>query len=261
MIEALRLHWLRDGELPFYDTEAPFFHSLSLCGRDPQASWWERIWCPRRRIFLPLGLDISYVQLEANLRSWLQKLADSPQNGILIFTLRMATEIEPHGLWLCAGIGYVVEDFGEYDIPLEGTAPEDMILQFCRTDPQDWAAVPMFRRLYEQRLAYQISQERAIAVSKKLLETFLSSEQRAELATLSAFHVQGQDGRTYCIRNSSAHNVDLIENGSPKIRYCIVIDAPVPVYDLMLGQKLLLEQDLERFFRLANQTILAVPPG
>jgi hypothetical protein len=55
--------------------------------------------------------------------------------------------------------------------------------------------------------------------------------------------------------------VDLIENGEPTRRYCIISKESMPIYDQMLGQKLLLEKNVGEFLRLANFTDRAPTQG
>jgi hypothetical protein len=67
-----------------------------------------------------------------------------------------------------------------------------------------------------------------------------------------AFTLQGRDGRTYRITEGSTANVQLIENGLATHSFCVVDkDRRLPVYDLMLAQKLLLESNPEGFHKIA----------
>lgn len=100
---------------------------------------------------------------------------------------------------------------------------------------------------------------RAEARSRALLHSFLSKEQRWELRASDAFRVRGQDGRSYFITKGVGGNVRLLEDGAPIYHLCVVpgrsgvevFDA-IPVYDLMLAQKVLIENDISTFLRTAR---------
>jgi hypothetical protein len=67
-----------------------------------------------------------------------------------------------------------------------------------------------------------------------------------------AFTIVGRDGRTYRITEGSTSNVQLIENGEATHSLCVVAEGlSLPVYDLMLAQKLMLETAPEDFHKLA----------
>lgn len=88
--------------------------------------------------------------------------------------------------------------------------------------------------------------------AKALLHSQLSREQRWQLRAEKAFSVVGRDGRTYLITEGSTSNVRLIENGVATRSFCVVAQGlALPVYDLMLAQKLLLEAAPEDFHKLA----------
>lgn len=103
-------------------------------------------------------------------------------------------------------------------------------------------------------------QRRADRKAKALLHRHLTKEQRWQLRGTKAFDVTGQDGRSYLVTEGSCNNVRLIENGRPILSLCIVPDytlpeygvRPLPVYDLMLAQKVLLESNIELFLRTAR---------
>lgn len=93
---------------------------------------------------------------------------------------------------------------------------------------------------------------RADARAKALLHRALSREQRWELRATKAFTVQGKDDKTYLITEGSTSNVKLLENGVQTHSLCVVAKGTaLPVHDLMLAQKLLLEHNPEAFWGLA----------
>lgn len=88
--------------------------------------------------------------------------------------------------------------------------------------------------------------------AKALLHSQLTREQRWQLRAEKAFTVVGQDGQTYLITEGSSSNVRLLENGEATLSFCIIAkDLWLPVYDLMLAQKLMLEASPEEFHKLA----------
>lgn len=111
---------------------------------------------------------------------------------------------------------------------------------------------------YRKR-SYKRWQEEAHKKALALLCRWLSPEQRAEMEAHGHFHVQGGDGHLYLVQNGFGHNVFRIEDGQRTVRYCLVSkDARIPVYDLMLIQKLLLELDPETFLKTANKSRIPV---
>lgn len=98
---------------------------------------------------------------------------------------------------------------------------------------------------------------RANARAKTLLHKHLTKPQRWELRASKAFTVTGEDGRTYHVTEGTAGNVYLLEDGIPTYRFCIVPDhtlTSLPVYDLMLAQKVLLESNIRMFLGTACTT-------
>jgi len=94
--------------------------------------------------------------------------------------------------------------------------------------------------------------ERSEKRAKALLHRFLSKEQRWALRAGGSFPVVGQDGRTYTIAKGNANNIRVEYDGAP-LTLCVHFeDWGIPVYDLMLAQKVLLENDLPRLLRTAN---------
>jgi hypothetical protein len=86
--------------------------------------------------------------------------------------------------------------------------------------------------------------------SKALLHQLLTREQRWSLRGRGSFLVTAQDGRTYEV--TKAHGVRLIVDGRPHTSYCIHPAGDLPVYDVMVAQKLLLEADVGHFLAVAN---------
>lgn len=95
---------------------------------------------------------------------------------------------------------------------------------------------------------------RANGKAKALLHRFLSPLQRLELRKTKGFTLTGQDGRTYLVTEGSAGNVRILEGTEPTHMLCVVADykTRLPIYDLMLAQKVLLENDIQFFLRTAR---------
>ena len=89
----------------------------------------------------------------------------------------------------------------------------------------------------------------------KLLKSNLSRFQRNELKHLREFHVVSKDGKKFRLEYASHANVVLEKDGLDVARYCLIC-YEIPVSDLLLAQKLLLETNPERFYNSANVTLI-----
>lgn len=86
------------------------------------------------------------------------------------------------------------------------------------------------------------------ARAKAMLWSYLNHQQREQLFLLNYFCVQGsRSKKVYRITNAGTGNV-IREDGNT---YCLVPDSPVPQWDQLLAQKLMLEDDERRFLKLA----------
>jgi hypothetical protein len=94
--------------------------------------------------------------------------------------------------------------------------------------------------------------------ARTLLHRHLTRVQILELKHNREFTMEGADGKTYRITEGTCNNVRLIEDGRPTKSLCIVFKdhAPLPMYDLMLVQKFLLESNPQMFYEIANVTVL-----
>jgi len=105
----------------------------------------------------------------------------------------------------------------------------------------------------KRKRAYRKANGRARA----LLHKHLTKKQRWELRATKAFTVIGQDGRIYQVTEGSASNVFMLEDGEPIYRFCVVPKVTsLPMYDLMLAQKVLLENNIQLFLNTAVVTNL-----
>jgi len=91
---------------------------------------------------------------------------------------------------------------------------------------------------------------RADARARELLLRMLSPDQRAHYESHGSFMVDVPGRGTFCILPRTAFNVVQVRSGDA---YCCICEAPVPLPDLMLAQKLMLELEPECFFSIANR--------
>jgi hypothetical protein len=89
--------------------------------------------------------------------------------------------------------------------------------------------------------------------AKALLYKYLTREQKWELRATDSFIIIGQDGKRYRISKNECQNVFMMDGDRDKYRLCVVPKGTwIPVYDLMLIQKFMIELDIETFWSLAN---------
>jgi hypothetical protein len=94
--------------------------------------------------------------------------------------------------------------------------------------------------------------------AKKLLHSHLDPEQRRELKRKGHFHVYGSKGNLYRIAARYPYNVRLAgEAKRSRMFFCLEPDDPeIPLEDVLLAQKLMLESDEGEFLRLANMAYI-----
>jgi hypothetical protein len=86
--------------------------------------------------------------------------------------------------------------------------------------------------------------------ARRLLSRMLDATQKRELQQHGCFTVKVPGRGMFCILPRSTFNVLSLETGAA---YCCNIEAFVPISDLMLAQKLLLENDPDHLFSVANR--------
>ena len=108
-----------------------------------------------------------------------------------------------------------------------------------------WAAVVDYVRRVEEALA--------AGRAEALLMDHLDKEQRNDLLLKHCFYLHVGRKR-YRVDRGRSGNVKLLNDAGSIVRkYCIhPVDASVPVADVMLSQKLLLEANEEEFLKIAN---------
>lgn len=95
---------------------------------------------------------------------------------------------------------------------------------------------------------------RAELRAKALLHRFLTREQRLEFRKTRGFTMKGKDGREYLVTHGSSTNV-ILEHEGEKYALCVIPEkdwGQIPVSDVLLAQKIMLETDPEAFIRLAR---------
>lgn len=105
-----------------------------------------------------------------------------------------------------------------------------------------------------RHLRYKIERRAAERTAEELLLSQLTVEQREEYERLQRFHVIVGD-KTYRLRRAWAGNLDVIEDGTIRERWCVHPREQVPVPDNLLAQKLMLESGAaEELRQIANVT-------
>lgn len=261
MIGALYIDYLRDGALPIYEapTDSPYY-----CLQEGQ---WQPFTARRGRALIPLDLDTFLPNFEAALAGWLRVLGGLTEAlGTLIFTLRTCCELEG-ARYILGALAFVPALLPD-GTALDGEDPAPLLIQLCRglTGEDSAQLHPALQatlaRMLEDRAraeAERQADQEATARSLALLESFLNDEQRAEFREAGVFHVRTRDGRLFRFTKGFGHNVHLVQDGLCVTEYCIITTERVPLYDQMLGQKVLLEADPEDFFRIANFRQLQQP--
>lgn len=273
MITHLNLEYLGLGQLPIYGAEpgnTNFGRATRYYALDEGCRSWS-ILETCGRIVISTNIDTMVEGLEPQLRTWLGMIEEEVGDGTLYFPIRSIGSLaDDLGVLVIAGCAFVPGV--QSGAPLEGTDPVVLIVQACQEirfldplplnlDSYHPALQRAFLCIVERRRERETQAKTAKEIqtrSQALLHEFLDEEQLTEMTEKTQFHVQGGDGHTYLVKKGHGHNVFRIENGRATVEYCLV-QGFVPVYDLMLTQKLLLEADSETFLATANAK--EVPPG
>jgi hypothetical protein len=124
--------------------------------------------------------------------------------------------------------------------------------------------VMSLRRAQDPRQTNNAHRSRRLAAEARacdLLREHLNETQREQFERVGSFVVVAQSGRRYRIRSANTSNVRDETDGAS---YCMQFRSDpqclrIPLEDLMLAQKLLLECDEPEFLRIANKS--GVPDG
>ncbi|GAC1642855.1 MAG: hypothetical protein NVS4B2_32510 [Chloroflexota bacterium] len=97
-------------------------------------------------------------------------------------------------------------------------------------------------------------QKRAQKRARTLLLSNLHKQQRRTLKRKGHFDVISSKGNVYRIATMLPYNVRLVGDAKPsRMFFCLEAEDPnLPVEDVLLAQKLMLENDEGEFLRLAN---------
>lgn len=112
---------------------------------------------------------------------------------------------------------------------------------------QAWARCRDFlleaRRAHDRLGQEAVQKNRAEQRSLTLLLSLMNQEQRHEFQVYGYFHVTGgSTGDTYRIRVDSAVNIDVLgQSGAVKYHLCAHPIGNIPMYDVMAGQLLYLQ--------------------
>lgn len=129
----------------------------------------------------------------------------------------------------------------------------------CQVTPAQAARMTQqrarLRRQHEQ--ADRRRERERVAAQKRarsLLLRLLSRDQARDYDEHQWFQLQARSGRVYRIHRGRTRNVvEIGGDGSGIRRFCIHPEEYVPDEDTMLAQKLMLENDEERFLAIANE--------
>jgi hypothetical protein len=95
----------------------------------------------------------------------------------------------------------------------------------------------------------------------RLLEEWLSPEQRAQYKSSGSFEVTGSDSgtryRIWCGRQMNIEELD--SEGQPAYIWCFLPEGRLPCGDVMLAQKLALENDEQAAISVAKQALARAP--
>lgn len=114
----------------------------------------------------------------------------------------------------------------------------------------DEAAAQMRQRLEEKAETMVQAQNKALA----LLKSLLTDAERIELEQHSRITVTAQSGEVYRLAMGRSGNILRIKHNGPVEKLCVHPIMDVPYADVLIAQKLLLENDEKEFRRLANIT-------
>lgn len=137
-----------------------------------------------------------------------------------------------------------------YNQTLTYPTPSSIIYRMSPWDETETAAQKAER---EKRAVERLA---ATARAEKLLFTILTPEQVRSYKDDDYFDVPVKE-RIYRLRKGRAMNVELIEAGRGKIKFCAhPSDHSIPVPDVMLSQLLMLKANEAGFLQIANRSAI-----
>ena len=237
----LILTWLKDGEIPLVRLSNDDLVSW-LYVEDAEPPRWQ-LARSRSRALVPI--------IEKSLSDWIELFQKPLPDGVIYLSVRAM---------------YAVDDNHRVDA---GAAIFDGVLDESQVTVQEGDAASIGRWLEEkfeqraQRLGLPPESRTVVDGMVRacdLLLQFLDESQASQLMDRGDFVVRGKDGRRYLVTKRRHGNVWLLNDEDNAVgNYCIVNEAELPVFDQMLGQKLLLENDIDLFLSTANYSELREP--
>jgi hypothetical protein len=108
---------------------------------------------------------------------------------------------------------------------------------------------------------YRNRQQDAKLKGYRLLEEWLSPQQRAQYKSSGSFEVTGSDsGTRYRIWRARQMNIEELDSdGKPAAIWCFLPEGRLPCGDVMLAQKLALENDEQAAISVAKQARARAP--
>lgn len=145
------------------------------------------------------------------------------------------------------------------DWVFSSTASTDSWVYTQLPNPQYWISREgvtdeylLARQRAEEQEQTLLEQEQARTRAENLLLSALTKEQQRSYKERDFFDVISQFGETYRIYKGNARNVALLKEGKEQKRLCAYVTGNVPVPDINLMQKLMLEACEQEFLRIAN---------
>lgn len=156
----------------------------------------------------------------------------------------------------------------DFEADFEGSPVELAALLFKLVNEAPW--LQGVHRTIDRALHYEAEEsvrqaalnaerEKIEGRAKKLLFEILSPSQKEDFEEHRSFIVRGKDGRDYLLVDRMMANVYLVEGGKLMKCFCAHPEEWVPVYDVLVAQKLMLESCPEQFFAIANEHPLNNP--
>ncbi len=289
MITHIFVDKLGQAELPMYEIPRPCDHyyvfnpgrpsvaereGCNMMQRIYEGHYWESR-MRNQRAFIEHNIDIFVYDAIPQISGWLHQVhEENPEvSGTLIVSIRENTSFIDEGQLLQAGLGFAPIPWGvrlpEDLDPVEalhqifGThSPHQMPERhpLIQTLLRDMITDERHKDLLESDYNYiqhrrQIEEEKEVASQRArvLLYSCLTHEQIVELEEHRYFHVWGADERRYRIEDLPQHNVFLMQGDRKVLEFCVVTKVNIPVFDLMLMQKMLLESNPNMFWENANR--------
>lgn len=227
------------------------------------------------KFFINLNIDIFIEDMLPLVEEWLSvpHTLNPDVPGTLYVAIHGIDYLPQEGELFKGGFGFVPRPYG---IPLDGLCPIEVVKQIISvsTPAKIRDCDPVIRSLIsdysESRCINALNtewewtyrnkrDESANERARMLLYNCLSINQISDLEEDGFFTCKGSDGKTYRIENTPQHNVFLMHGDRKVKEFCIVTSSYVPIFDLMLIQKFMIESNIEGFYKQANRWDLLVP--